>query len=84
MKNKTPTCKQLIYNMLGDLSIKTSEGHNPRTLQYNAQMINPTMYRPKACQNSGHNVLRWLHGKQENHVQALAHKQGIRHNSQTQ
>ena len=53
---------------------ETSEGHNTRSMQYNAQMIKPAMERPNACQNSGHNVLRWLHGKQEYHVHALAHK----------
>lgn len=53
MKNNAKTCKQHIHNMLEALSIKASEEHYPRGMQYQAQMITIAQNRAKPCQNSG-------------------------------
>ena len=43
MINKTLTCKHFKYNMLVVLNIETSEEHNTRTVQYDAQWTKPAL-----------------------------------------
>ena len=63
-------------------SIEASKEHNTRGMQYIAQMTKPTIDKPQPCQNKGQNMLKWLSKSLDKHAYVLAHKQGIRHNSQ--
>ena len=53
MPNDDISCKQHKYGMLESLSIKASEVHNTRAIQYNAQWTKLTLNRLHACQDSG-------------------------------
>ena len=71
-----------MFNKLGDLSIKTSEGLYTRTMQYQAQMAKPALNRPQTCQNNGLNMLIQKLKRLGEHAHMLAHKQGATHNTQ--
>ena len=70
--------------MLQAKSIETSKGHNTRGMKYQSQLAKAAMERPKPCQNSDQNNLKWWHEKQERHAHVLAHKQGTKLTSQKQ
>ena len=60
--------------MREDLSIKTSELHNTRTMQYYAQTTKPAQNRAISWQIIGKNMLKLRLKGVENHAPLVAHK----------
>ena len=73
-----------MYNMLRVKNTKASEEHYTRGMQYQPQMTKLAQNRAKTCKNSGSNMLRLKHKRQEKHAHVLGYKQDSKHNSQKQ
>ena len=74
MSNDDISCKQHKYSMLEDSSIKASEVHNTRTMQYYAQTTKLPQNRAISWQISGKNMLKLRLKGVENHAPLVAHK----------